>query len=56
YRETMSSFRTLRDLNMPMKAMKELEKQLKAYWADMMDEEELCSRLSSIMSGHPVHS
>ncbi|MDF2719162.1 MAG: regulatory protein GntR [Paenibacillus sp.] len=55
YRETMSSFRTLRDLNIPMKAMKELEKHLKAYWADLMDEDELCSRLSGIMSEQPLH-
>lgn len=56
YRETMSSFRSLRDLNISLMALRELEKHLKAYWADMMDEEELCSRLNSITFELPVHS
>ncbi|MDF2659103.1 MAG: regulatory protein GntR [Paenibacillus sp.] len=48
FREMMFSLRTHHDLNVPATAFPVLFNQIKAYWADLIDEEELCARLESI--------
>ncbi|MDF2724489.1 MAG: hypothetical protein K0Q59_4164 [Paenibacillus sp.] len=50
YREVMASLRTVADLNIPYRLMRPLTNQLKVYWADLIDEEELCDRLIEVMS------
>ncbi|WP_158606974.1 extracellular solute-binding protein [Paenibacillus ginsengarvi] len=45
FREIMSSLRSHGDLNISYNSLRKLEKELKAYWADLLDEEELCERL-----------
>lgn len=50
YRETMASMRTLSDLNISHKQLQIVYTQLKAYWADLIDEEELCDRLKQLLS------
>ncbi|MEF3303146.1 extracellular solute-binding protein [Paenibacillus sp. GYB003] len=45
YREMMFSFRSHRDLNIPVTMISVLIKELKAYWADMITEDELWERL-----------
>ncbi|GAA3412449.1 extracellular solute-binding protein [Paenibacillus hodogayensis] len=48
FRDMMFSLRTHRDLNVPAAALRILFNPIKAYWADLIDEEELCARLESI--------
>ncbi|PYI57400.1 extracellular solute-binding protein [Paenibacillus flagellatus] len=45
YREMLFSYRTHRDLNIPVTMIASLFRELKAYWADMIDEDELWERL-----------
>jgi len=45
YREIMFSYRTHQDLNIPVTVISTLFKELRAYWADMIDEDELWERL-----------
>lgn len=54
YREMMFSCRTHRDLNIPPAAFPKLFQQLKVYWADMIDEDELCERISGVLSADPA--
>lgn len=51
YREMMFSCRTHSDLNVPMAMLPDLFQPLKAFWADMIGEEELCKRMSDILAG-----
>lgn len=44
----MFSFRTHQALNVPTKVFSILFRQIKAYWADLIDEDELCARLEAI--------
>lgn len=50
YREVMSSLRTHSDLNIPHQLFGRLESELKAYWAGLLNEDELCDRLSKGLS------
>lgn len=50
YREVMASMRTLADLNLSYEGLRSLSRQLKAYWADLIDEDELCERLVQVLS------
>lgn len=50
YREVMASLRTLAELNIPHVKLRVVYAQLKAYWADMIDEDELCDRLMQSLS------
>lgn len=50
YREMMFSYRTHRDLNIPTAAFPKIFNHLKAYLAYMIDEDELCDRINSILS------
>lgn len=45
YREMMFSFRAHHDLNIPVTMISSLFRELKAYWADMINEDELWERL-----------
>ncbi len=45
YQEMMFSYRTHHDLNIPVAMISKLFRELKAYWADMIDEDELWVRL-----------
>jgi multiple sugar transport system substrate-binding protein len=46
YREMLFSLRTQRDLNLPAAAFPALSNLLRQYWADLIDERELCERLA----------
>ncbi|MDF2718998.1 MAG: transporter substrate-binding protein [Paenibacillus sp.] len=50
YREMMFSYRTHGDLNIPISAYKKLSYQIKAYWANLIDEDELCDRICRELS------
>jgi multiple sugar transport system substrate-binding protein len=50
YREMMFSYRTHRDLNIPSAAFPKLLQQLRMYWADLIDEDELCERIGAALS------
>lgn len=50
YREVMASLRTLAELSLPHVQVRTLYAQLKAYWADLIDEDELCDRLMQVLS------
>lgn len=50
YRETLFSFRNHRDLNLRTEEFFKLYKELKAYWADMISEDELWERISASLS------
>lgn len=50
YREVMASLRTLAELNLPHVQVRTMYAQLKAYWADLIDEDELCDRLMQVLS------
>lgn len=50
FREIMATFRSLSDLNIPTNAFKPLFDLLKAYWASLIDEDELCERISRTIS------
>lgn len=45
YREMMFSYRTHHDLNIPISKYKKLSYQVKAYWGNLIDEDELCDRI-----------
>ncbi|WP_379214815.1 extracellular solute-binding protein [Paenibacillus sp. GCM10012303] len=49
FRETMGSFRTHAELNISSAAFVSLANLLKPYWANMIDEDELCDRLSEAL-------
>ncbi|MDF2719112.1 MAG: regulatory protein GntR [Paenibacillus sp.] len=53
FREVMASLRTLADLNLPHGMIRALSNQLRAYWADLIDEDELCDRLIQALSKEP---
>ena len=55
FREIMSSYRTYRDLNIPVSSYPALFDQLRTYWADMMSEDELCIRIKNVLEagGNP---
>lgn len=50
YREMMFSYRTHMDLNIPISQFKKLSYQVKAYWANLIDEDELCDRICRELS------
>ncbi|TMV48748.1 extracellular solute-binding protein [Paenibacillus mesophilus] len=50
FRETMGSYRTHADMNISSAAFISLANLLKPYWANMIDEDELCERLSEALS------
>lgn len=50
YREMMFSYRTHGDLNIPVAAFPKLFQPLKSYWADMIDENELCDRIDKALT------
>lgn len=50
YREILSSLRTHGELNVSLQTLYGIGNLLKGYWADLIDEEELCSRLSDQLS------
>ncbi|GAA3413397.1 extracellular solute-binding protein [Paenibacillus hodogayensis] len=50
FRETMGSFRTHADTRISFAAFQSLSSQLKLYWANMIDEDELGERLSEALS------
>lgn len=50
YREIMASCRPLRDLGIPTASFGKLSQNLKTYWADMIDEDELCERIYAVLS------
>ncbi|GAA3405763.1 extracellular solute-binding protein [Paenibacillus hodogayensis] len=50
FREIMSSFRPHEALNVSHDAIRKMEGELKAYWADLLDEDELCDRLGHLLS------
>lgn len=50
YREIMFTYRTNRDLNLTTSAAFKLTNEMKAYWADMLDEEEVEDRIIQILS------
>ncbi|MEF3304765.1 extracellular solute-binding protein [Paenibacillus sp. GYB003] len=50
FREIMSSLRPHNALNVSHDAMGKMENELKAYWADLLDEDELCDRLGKLLS------
>lgn len=50
FREMMFSYRSHKDLNIPIADFAKLSAQLKAYWAEMIDEDELCDRLRDVLS------
>lgn len=49
FRETMQSMHTLSDLNISTQQMIKLANLLKQYWANMIDEDELCQRLMGLL-------
>lgn len=50
YREMMFSYRTHHDLNIPISKYKQLSYLVKAYWANLIDEDELCDRICRDLS------
>lgn len=50
FRETLGSFRTHADLNISASDFTKLASLLKPYWANMIDEEELCKRIETMLS------
>jgi multiple sugar transport system substrate-binding protein len=50
YREILFSGRTHGDLNIPVTAFPRLFQPLKSYWADMIDEDELCDRIGKALT------
>ncbi|WP_158560950.1 extracellular solute-binding protein [Paenibacillus contaminans] len=50
YREIISSYRMHSELNLPWALNQVLAGQLKAYWADLLDEEKLCDSLIEKLS------
>jgi multiple sugar transport system substrate-binding protein len=56
FRALMFSYRTHADLNIPADAFPKLFQQMKAYWADLIDEEELCVRISEALSRRMQHT
>lgn len=50
YREMLFSCRTHSDLNIPVAAFPKIFQPLKAYWADMIDEDELCERIGRALA------
>lgn len=50
YLEVMASLRPIKDLNLSSKDLAQLFRLLKAYWARMIDEDELCDRLIEQLS------
>lgn len=50
YREILFSGRTHGDLNIPVRAFPRLFQPLKSYWADMIDEDELCDRIGRALT------
>ncbi|TMV47544.1 extracellular solute-binding protein [Paenibacillus mesophilus] len=53
FREVMASLRKIADLNLPYGMIRALSNQLRAYWADLIDEDELCDRLIQVLSKQP---
>ncbi|TNJ60298.1 extracellular solute-binding protein [Paenibacillus hemerocallicola] len=51
FREMMFSYRTHSDLGIPVMSLPKIFQQLKAYLADMIDENELCDRIRGALSG-----
>ncbi|WP_158606460.1 extracellular solute-binding protein [Paenibacillus ginsengarvi] len=52
FREILFSCRAISELQLPMSSFSRLFYQLKAYWADMIDEDELCERIVQSISQH----
>ncbi|MBP1995057.1 extracellular solute-binding protein [Paenibacillus eucommiae] len=50
YREIISSYRMHSELNFPWRLNHLLAGQMKAYWADLLDEEEMCDRIVDKLS------
>jgi multiple sugar transport system substrate-binding protein len=46
YRETLGTFRSLTELNIPISSFQTLTNLMKQYWAEMLDEQQLCERIS----------
>jgi len=51
YREIMFSFRSHMDLHLARSDFLDVFRQMKLYFANMMDEEELCKEISNVLSG-----
>ena len=50
FRETISSFRMNRDLNLPLHSFYTLKTILKQYWSEFIDEEELCRQVERLLN------
>lgn len=50
FREMIFSYRSHRDLNVPQSKLRFLFDELKAYWGNLIDEEELCRRIQHALS------
>lgn len=50
YREMIFSYRSHRDLNIPQAKFGPLFNELKAYWGNLIDEEEVCKRIRHALS------
>ncbi|OUS72190.1 hypothetical protein B1748_25385 [Paenibacillus sp. MY03] len=50
FRETISSFRMNRDLNMPLHSFFTLKTILKQYWSEFIDEEALCGQVEELLN------
>lgn len=55
YREMMFSYRTHSSLGIPATSYPNLFKHVRAYWADLIDESELCERLAEALSEQKMH-
>ncbi|MCD9021571.1 extracellular solute-binding protein [Cohnella silvisoli] len=49
FRETMSSYRMHRDLNLSMASFNALRSLLKQYWSDLIDEQTLCDQATDLL-------
>jgi multiple sugar transport system substrate-binding protein len=56
YREILFSCRTHADLNIPLMAFPAIFQPLKAYWADMIDEDELCARIGKALDDNKTET
>lgn len=50
YRDMMFSYRWKHDLNLSVQSLPQLTRLLKAYWANMLTEDELCDRIKMTLS------
>ncbi|WP_158301859.1 extracellular solute-binding protein [Paenibacillus mesophilus] len=51
FREMLFSYRSYSDLNIPASAFSKLYNHFKAYWANIIDEDELCARIDKTRFG-----